>query len=245
MAEITSMDVCKTYLDCQVKCSEGVLKRKNERAVQPFVTISRQTGAGGITVGENLIKFLREHDQKATCPWTVFDKNLIQVVLKEHDLPASIEKYMPEQTISESKDWLEELFDLHPSEWTLVHKTSETILHLAKLGDVVLMGRGANLITKQLKSGFHVRLIGSLEKRIKHAADYYQLSQAKAAKFVDQEDKGRKNYLKKHFDQNIDDPLIYDLILNTDRISCEDAAHIIGEEVLQLREKIRCGLLPL
>ena len=63
-------------------------------------------------------------------------------------------------------DALEELLGLHPSSWTLIQQTAETIWRLAQMGHVILVGRGANLITAKLASVFHVRLIGSLEKRV-------------------------------------------------------------------------------
>jgi len=38
---------------------------------------------------------------------------------------------------------------------------AETILHLAEQGNVILIGRGANLVTRELQHVFHVRLVGS------------------------------------------------------------------------------------
>ena len=55
---------------------------------------------------------------------------------------------------------------LHPSSWTLVQQTNATILQLAQMGNVILVGRGATVITSKLNNVFHVRLVGSLEKRI-------------------------------------------------------------------------------
>ncbi len=238
MTTLKSIDVCRTYLDCQCRCAEDALQNKKKRLIQPFITISRETGAGGITVGEKLVRFLREKDKEATCPWTVFDKNLVQRALEEHDLPKTIEKYMAEDKISETQSFFEELFDLRPSEWTLVHRTSETILRLAQMGDVVLVGRGANVITRKLSPGFHVRLVGSLKKRVRHTQAYYHLGQEQAAEMIRKEDRGRAEYLKKHFNRVIDDPLLYNLVVNTDEISYEDTARMIGEQVLRIRKTV-------
>ena len=230
-----SLEVCKAYLNCQCQCAEDAARKNQVRQQHPFVTISRATGAGGITVGERLAQFLNEHDHEATCSWTVFDKDLVQTVLKEHNLPDFIGRYMPEDKKSEVEDFFEELFNLHPSEWSLVHKVSETIMHLAQMGECILVGRGANIITRKLPYGFHVRLTGTLKYRVHHIQAYYQMGYEEALRFVQNEDRGRKEYFKKHFAKEIDDPLFYDLTINTDSISYHFAARLIGKAVLDRR----------
>ncbi len=231
---VRSLDVCRSYLDCQIKCAQDALRKKETQKAKPFITISRQAGAGGITIGEKLIAFLRENDKAATCPWTLFDKELVTQVLSDHQLPKEFEKYMPEGRRSELHDTIEELFNLHPAQWTLVHKTSETILRLAQMGNAVLVGRGANLITQKIQGGLHVRLVASMKTRIQHAADYYHLSREQAIEFIGKEDKGRRDYIKANFDRNIDDPLGYDLIINTESLSYDHAAKVIGKSVLEI-----------
>lgn len=66
----------------------------------------------------------------------------------------------------------------------LVQHTTRTILWLAGMGRIILVGRGANVITARLPNGFHVRLVAPLAQRIQHAADYHRLSQPQAAKRV-------------------------------------------------------------
>ncbi|MBI4387894.1 MAG: cytidylate kinase-like family protein [Candidatus Omnitrophica bacterium] len=231
------LDICKAYLDCQIRCAEDAKRKNHKRTPHPFVTISRQTGAGGITISGKLVEFLRENDQEATCPWTVFDKDLVEHALNMHQLPQTLKKYMTEEKISEMQGFFEELFGLHPSEWTLVHKVSETIYHLAEMGCSILVGRGAHMITRNLPYGVHARLIGSLEKRIAHIQDYYHLDRTQAIQLIHKEDHGRADYLKKHFGQNVDDPFLYDVVINTDFISYDETARMIGEQVLRIRSR--------
>jgi cytidylate kinase len=49
---------------------------------------------------------------------------------------------------------------------------------------------------------------------------------------IRKEDRGRKRYLQKHFDRNLDDALMYHLVINTDFVSYEKAAQIIGDALL-------------
>ena len=99
-------------------------------------------------------------------------------------------------------------------------------------GRVILLGRGANVITSKLSNGFHVRLVASLEKRVEYVQETQHLGRKAAKQFVEKQDRGRRRYLKRYFDADLDDPLLYDLTINTERISFDEAARMIGEAVL-------------
>jgi hypothetical protein len=174
---------------------------------------------------------LQARAPSGSCPWTTFDRDLVHRVLQEHDLPERLATYMPEDRVSEISDVMDGLFGLHPQTWILVRKTADTILHLAELGNVVLIGRGANVVTGALDHAFHVRLVGSLDARIARVQEDERLSQAAASRYVHEKDLGRKRYLKKYYGRDIDDPLLYHLVVNTDRMSHEEAAHMIVEAV--------------
>ena len=94
---------------------------------------------------------------------------------------------------------------LHPSGWTLAQHTTKTILRLAGLGHAILVGRGANVITARLPNVFHVRLVAPLLTRNRHAAEFYHLSEAEAAKLVREQDHARRRYVRRYFNSEIDD----------------------------------------
>ncbi|HYG36103.1 MAG TPA: cytidylate kinase family protein, partial [Clostridia bacterium] len=110
-------------------------------------------------------------------------------------------------------------------------KISDTILHLAELGNVILIGRGANIITSKLDYVFHVRLVGSLERRVQYIQEVNHLSPKEALDFVRREDLGRQRYLKKYFNKDIEDPLLYHLGINTDLVPYAEAARMIAHAV--------------
>ena len=161
----------------------------------------------------------RPTHRRTRLPWTIFDRNLVEKVLEDHDLPARLAASMPEDRKSEMADTLDGLFGQRTTSWTLVKKTAETILHLAEVGNVVIIGRGANIITAKLPFAFHVRLVGSLERRIEHLIDYKHLSLEEAKEYARTEELGRARYVKKYYSADIEDPLLYDLVINTDRVS--------------------------
>ncbi len=195
------------------------------------ITISRQTGSGAHAVGEELAKYLQSQAPKDTPPWTLFDRNLVGQVLADHHLPERMARFLTEDRITEITDTVDEFFGLHPQSWILVRKTADTILRLVELGRVIIIGRGAGIITKDLDYVLHVRLVGSPEKRLAHVQEYYKMGEKEARAFMEGEDRGRKRYLRKYFDENIDDPLLYHMVINTDRVSHARAARAIGQLV--------------
>jgi cytidylate kinase len=200
-------------------------------AVRPAITISRMTGAGGHTVASMLADYLQKHIP-AHDQWTVFDQNLVEKVLEDHHINKRFADFMEEGHKSMLRDSVEEYMGLHPSFWTLVQKTNATVLQLARIGNVILVGRGATLIASKLKNVFHVRLVGSLEKRIEYGQQVYGLDRKAALSFIKKRDEGRKRYLKENFDADVDNPFLYHVVINTDLVKYDEAARMIGDEVI-------------
>ena len=228
-------DQCLSFIHSQL--DPGAEHPLAPLKLRPTVTLSRQCGCGAMAIATELASFLQAR-APAQSHWTVFDKNLVAKVLEEHKLPQTIAKFMPEDDVSSIQDAVEEILGLHPPTLTLWHHTAATIRRLAELGQVVLIGRGATVITREMSHVFNVRLIAPLETRVQHIMVRNQLDESAALKWVQQSDGGRARYLKAHFHTNIDDPLQYDLIINTGRIPPLVVAHLIGEAVAQWAETL-------
>ena len=218
------------YVRAQAK-SPGRPPREKRFVPGPGITLSRQAGAGAHSVATELVPLLQARAPEDSYPWTVFDRNIVDLVLEEHNMPRHMAKFMPEDRVTEIGDTLDTLFGLHPTTWSLVRKTAETILHLAQLGNVIVIGRGGNIITGDLSYAFHVRLVGSPERRIQHVQDYKHLGRQAATDYVRTEDLARWRYVKKYYGKSIDDPLLYHLVINTDQVGYKDAAQLITEAV--------------
>ena len=237
MIESAGLEHCLSFINCQLQDS-GKSGTHAEGGVRRAVTLSRQAGCGALAVAQKLAKYLQSRSPKDACPWTVFDRNLMDKVLEDHNLPTRLARLLPEDTISKIDDILAELFDVRPSVETIVRQTTETILRLASLGNVILIGRGSTATTAKLPHVLHVRLVAPLEKRIEHACKFYSdfnKTEAEARQFCLNEDRGRERYLKKYFNTDINDPLLYHMIVNTGLVNFDDAAKMIGDAVLNLR----------
>jgi len=209
----------------------GPKEKESGAFVRPAITISRQEGAGGLTVASNLADYLKEQTASHE-EWTVFSQHLVARVLEEFHHKKGIGNFMKEGHKGFLSDAIEELLGLHPSTWTMVEQANATILRLAQAGNVILVGRGGNIVTGKLQTAFHVHLVGSLEKRIRRAQKTFNLDPKEAAGYVKNKDEARRRYLRDNFDKDINDPLLYHVVINTDLVSYEEAARLIGDEVI-------------
>lgn len=223
-----AMDRCLTFINCQLKPG-GRAAPGEATAVRRAVTISRQAGCGALVVAEKLAALLQAETSAGEPPWAVFDRNLMEKVLEDHNLPARLARFLPEDRITLLQDIADELFGLRPASWTVIEQTADTILKLSELGHVILIGRGANIITARLPHVLHVRLVAPLAKRLEHCRTAYNLSERDARAFCAREDTGRERYLKRYFKADIADTLLYHLTINTGLVSFDDAARLIAD----------------
>jgi cytidylate kinase len=201
-------------------------------SVRPAITISRLCGSGGRTVASKLSEYLQPRAPYGH-RWTVFDQNLIKKVLEDHLLSTRLAEFLPETSKSRLSVFMARLRKTKlPDAAKIVEQTIETVWQLAEGGYVILVGRGANVITAKLPNVFHVRLVASLENRVQQVEEVYDFDRPAALAYIKAQDHAKRLYLKDYFGQDIDDPQIYHLIVNTDRMSYDDTAKLIGNAVI-------------
>ncbi len=205
-----------------------------ETGIRRAVTISRQAGCGAVSIAEKLADYLQLHAPPATAPWTIFDRDLMTKVLSDHKLPAYLAKFLPEDRVSAIEDTLADIFGVRPTAETMVQQTAETVLKLAELGGVILIGRGGNIITARLPHVLHVRLVAPLDDRIERICRDDHKSPAEARRFCLEEEQARARYLKTYFNAEINDPVNYHLIINTSHVGSENATKLIGDAALKV-----------
>lgn len=227
MTPHTYLDQGLSVLHARLRTPRAPASPASRADVHPFITLSRETGAGATTVGHELVPLLDRAFDDDNARWVLLDRDLLDQALKHHRLPATLAEYLPEDRISEIRATIGELVGLHPSLWQLEQKVAEAVLQLAHVGHVILAGRAAHLITRFLPGGLHVRLVASRDVRIARVAAELHCSRAAAAEHVDKNDDARRRFVRANFDADLDDPHTYDLVLNTDHLSARAAAELI------------------
>lgn len=224
-----AFEKAKLYIEQQTEKSRA--PGQNEQGI--CITISRQAGAGANTVSDHLIEILKPFRKRNTPEWTSFDKNLINKVIEDHHLPSVLASINEHSKFTAVSSIMMEMMAGNPDPWKLMHKIFETILHIAQIGNVIIIGRGSAYLTANFKNAFHVRLVSPFDERVKHVQTHYGLTHQKALEAVKTDDLERKQFVHKYFHKEIDDPNNYHLILNTHKLGYYFSAQIISCAVLK------------
>ena len=102
----------------------------------------------------------------------------------------------------------------------------QVISTIGKHGRAVIVGRGAHVILPVEKI-LRVRVVCPLPHRIKNIARRLNVSDAEARKIVLKTDADRRSFIRKYFYIDASDPLNYDVVINTGRISYDTAVESI------------------
>ncbi len=200
-------------------------RRSARPEIEPFVAITRQAGAGGWEIARSLGDELG---------WTVLDRRALDAIADEFRLDPDMLNLLDETALS----WFGEsiLGLLHG--WLMtqdVYVDRLVKLVLVSLSDrpAVVVGRGSTVFLPRDR-GLRVRLVREEAERVARIAERLGLDEAGARRWVNQTDRERRAFVKHHFNQDPDDPLGYDLTINTGRVDREGATRIIVE-ALQAR----------
>jgi cytidylate kinase len=108
----------------------------------------------------------------------------------------------------------------------------EALLHeYADQGQMIIIGRAGQVILKERRDAFHVRITAPLDVRVQRLVERHSITPEAAVAQIEASDSYRKKYMKRFYHCRWDDPDLYDLIINTGRLSAEEAASVIAQAV--------------
>jgi cytidylate kinase len=105
----------------------------------------------------------------------------------------------------------------------------ETIEQTAARGKAVIVAHAASYAIGHGDGVLRVLVTASPETRATRVAEAEGLDQAGAARAVKESDAGRADYLKRFYDVREESPTHYDVVLNTDALTVEQAAELISQ----------------
>jgi cytidylate kinase len=203
--------------------------------IRPFVTISRQSGAGGHSLANVLIETLEKQPEKELFGgWEMFDQKLVAMVADDPDLRVSVEALLGEEYRRASDDFFRQLFTSTTHQDIVMDRVFRLVRILAEVGKAVIVGRAGSQVTRGLGPSVSVRLVAPEERRIKRMMELHQVDERAAKDLIAKSDTGRARLLKRHFRADIDSPYLYDATWNTGEVSFEAIAESI---VAVLRDK--------
>jgi cytidylate kinase len=106
--------------------------------------------------------------------------------------------------------------------------TSSVIRDLATAGDVIIIGRGSNVVLKDTPGVLHVGLNAPFDMRMRTIAEREQINQREAERFITDVEKARVAYFRKFFSVSPDDPNLYHMVLNMSTMGVDTAAELVA-----------------
>lgn len=196
-----------------------------------LITISRQYAAGGSQVARRVAEALG---------WRLVDNELVdqvaeragvsreEVVAREERPPTFIERLarltaleLPELFLP-TAEAIEEFGESH-----LVKITRALVEELAAEGRCVVVGRASAAVLARSADTLHVRLVAPLRFRARTACETFGIDETEAPRLIEDKDANRARYHREYYDRNCNDPVNYDMVLNTARLGFDGAAEVI------------------
>lgn len=204
----------------------------NEKFV---ITISREVGSGGRTVGRKLAEKLGVR---------YLDKALIGELTKQFNLSVS----EIERIKGQKSNWLldmlsrvavqprpEAFIDRSPLQFDAFLPTSEDIFQcesailkeLAEKSSCVIAGRSGFFILKDQPNKFDIFIGASRAKRVERIMQRQRVNAAQAEEIIDKVDTSRENFVKTYAKTSRYDLRNYDLVVNMDKLTEDEAVDFI------------------
>ena len=196
------------------------------------ITISRQFGAGGITLGKMIAEkfgytFADTEVIKMVAEMANVSTAFVETVEKEAGgkfskfISRTVSKPLVDRILKDERGYIDE--EIYLDYLVLI------IAQMADDGDVVILGRGSQYILNDHPDAYHILLIDTFENRVRFMQKHYELSQGRATQVVKNEDKRRFNLYKKLGKADYDNPELYHLVLNMNRLHLDKALEIISD----------------
>ncbi|HMD88300.1 MAG TPA: cytidylate kinase-like family protein [Anaerolineaceae bacterium] len=208
------------------------------------ITISRQYGSGGDEIVDQVCNLLG---------YRRFDKQLLVQAAREAGLSElEITDYSEENY--KVANFMERLFNRNRSSGTarkttgrlngepvLTDATAFALVNKAieaayKIGNIVIVGRGGQIVLKDHSNVLHIRIEAPLETRLMRVraelrqndpGDILLDERRRAQDLITARDGASTEYLSAHFGVDWSDPSLYHVVLNTDKLPLELAAQFI------------------
>jgi cytidylate kinase len=112
-------------------------------------------------------------------------------------------------------------------EQAAVELVSATLQAVYRRGDIVILGRGGQMVLRDQPGVLHVRIEAPLETRVRRVQAQEGLSQPEARQKALESDRAAANYLKRFYGVDWVDPLLYHLVINTGWCELASATRLV------------------
>lgn len=202
------------------------IKYHQKQEYEPwFITISREYGCDGHNLVAELLKKLNEEEDRH--PWYNFDRESLLKMSDPEEINEDVLALLEEYGHSEFQGYLQEAVFGQKSRYQVIRKMANIMRAMARRGNVILLGCGAAVLTKDFPLHLSVRINAPLEWRIHNYAKRHGCDKLKAEEMVRKHSDQRSAFLETYLAEPIDNPHLYDLVLNNATLPTELMADLV------------------
>jgi cytidylate kinase len=175
------------------------------------ITVSRQLGSLGTEIAREVAKRLN---------YSFAEKEQIGKMLASYGFPEpEVEKFDEKRT---------PLWDyLSIKRTKFLHLIRAVIYGLASQDNAVIVGRGGQVLLKDLPGTLHIRIIAPFEVRVKRLMESEKVDEKRAVGILRRSDSDSFGYIQSFFHVDWSDPSLYDLLINSAKFPEEAAVQMI------------------
>ena len=178
------------------------------------ITVSRQLGSLRTEIAQKMAEILQ---------YEFIDKEKIGKALASYGLPEpELEKF------DEKKPPVWDSLQIQRRKF--LHFLQAVIYDFAQKGKVIIAGRGGQVLLKDLPGVLHIRIIAPFEVRVRRVLEGLG-DEKQAARVLRRSDRDSAGFIRSFFDVDWDDPTLYDMVVNTQKLSVDTAVKMILESV--------------
>jgi len=138
-----------------------------------------------------------------------------QTGVMQPDMPEFYPLYYPFMTLTSGNQTNGE------SRKSYIEIMGKVIKEIAARDNVIIVGRGAQVVLKDFPDCYHLRLEGLADKKIARVMEKEHLNEKEAAGKIKSADKHRSAYMEYFYNVDNQDPALYHFVINTDLLSMD------------------------
>ena len=106
--------------------------------------------------------------------------------------------------------------------------TSHIISSVATRGDVVILGRGSQMILREMPGVTHVQLVADHDTAVERVSSWESVDAETAERRIAEFNDGRAEFHRKFWDVDVWSPVLYDVVVNTTNLTYGQATELIA-----------------
>ena len=181
------------------------------------IAISREAGSGGRRIAVEIAARLQ---------WPLYDRELVEQIAEDSGLSTEVVELVDERRAN----FIVETLEAFTGASTMggagyAHRLGQTLAAIGAHGECVIVGRGASAVLPR-ETTISIRVVAATNDRVAEYCHSHGVNQRSARTELQRLDRERAEFVRQYFHKEIDDPHLYDLIVNSSSFTDESCVEL-------------------